>query len=43
MTPDSVGGVQTIIAQFFNGDNGAVTIGELHTYFVFDNSAVCSH
>jgi hypothetical protein len=42
MVPNSVGGVQTIITQFFNGDNGAITVWELHTYFVFENSAVCS-
>ena len=42
MAPNSVGGVQTIIAQFFNGDNGAVTVWELHAYFVFENSAVRS-
>jgi hypothetical protein len=35
MVPNSVGGVQTIIAQFFDRDNGAFTVWELHFYFVF--------
>jgi hypothetical protein len=42
MAPNSVGRVQTIITQFLNGNNGAITVWELHAYFVFENSTMCS-
>jgi hypothetical protein len=34
MAPNSVGGVQTIIAQFFDRDKRAFTVWEFHSYFV---------
>jgi hypothetical protein len=42
VAPNSVGRIQTIITQFFNGDNGAITVWELHAYFVFEDSTMCS-
>ena len=43
MAPNSVGRIQTIIPQFFDGDNGAFTVWESPACFVFKNSAVSSH
>jgi hypothetical protein len=43
MATNSMGGVQTITAQFFDWHNGTLTVGKLHSHPVFYNAVNSSH